>query len=76
MKNLIPLLFILFFLTCSPYPQLFTNEGNFAYKSKINRIIANSNLDALMGIKIISLNDGKILYELNSNKLYSVVQYI
>ena len=71
MKNLIPLLFILFFLTCSPYPQLFTNEGNFSYKSKINRIIANSNLDALMGIKIISLNDGKILYELNSNKLYT-----
>ena len=71
MKNIISILSILFSLTCSQYPVLFTNEGNFSYKSKINRIIADSNLDALMGIKIISLNDGRILYELNSNKLYT-----
>ena len=71
MKNIISILSILFFLTCSQYPVLFTNEGNFSYKSKINRILADSNLDALMGIKIISLNDGRILYELNSNKLYT-----
>ena len=60
-----------FFLSCSPHPPLFTNKGSFSFKTSINKIIAASSLDALMGIKIISLNDGKVLYELNSNKLYT-----
>jgi len=66
----ISLLVSIAFYSCSPHPTLLTNKGIPSVKGRINKLIADSDLDVSMGIKVISLEDDKILYELNSNKLF------
>ena len=58
------------FFSCAPHSTLMTNKGIPSIKSKINKLIAESDLDVSLGIKVISVEDDKTLYELNSNKLF------
>ena len=58
------------FFSCVPHSTLMTNKGIPSIKSKINKLIAESDLGVSIGIKVISVEDGKTLYELNSNKLF------
>ena len=58
------------FFSCAPHSTLMTNTGIPSIKSKINKLIAESDLDVSLGIKVISVEDDKTLYELNSNKLF------
>ena len=58
------------FFSCAPHSTLMTNIGIPSIKSKINKLIAESDLDVSLGIKVISVEDDKTLYELNSNKLF------
>ena len=67
---IINLCITLFFLSCSPNPYLLNNSGSLLLKGKINNLIIESGLDASMGIKIVSLNTGKSIYEFNSEKLF------
>ena len=67
MKYLLILCILLF--SCSTHPRLFSNEGSLILKKKINRLIVSSDLGATMGISIVSLKTGKLIYELNSEKL-------
>ena len=67
---IINLCITLFFLSCSPNPYLLNNSGSLFFKGKINNLIVESGLDASMGIKIVSLNTGKSIYEFNSEKLF------
>ena len=67
---IINLCITLFFLSCSPNPYLLNNSGSLLLKGKINNLIVESGLDASMGIKIVSLNTGKSIYEFNSEKLF------
>ncbi len=59
-----------FFFSCAPHSTLMTNKGIPSVKGKINKLIAESDLDVSLGIKVISVEDDKTLYELNSNKLF------
>ena len=58
------------FFSCAPHSSLLTNKGIPSFKGKINKLIAESDLDVSIGIKVISVEDDKTLYELNSNKLF------
>ncbi len=58
------------FFSCAPHSTIMTNTGIPSIKSKINKLIAESDLDVSLGIKVISVEDDKTLYELNSNKLF------
>ena len=58
------------FFSCAPHSTLMTNTGIPSIKSKINKLIAESDLDVSLGIKVIAVEDDKTLYELNSNKLF------
>ena len=62
------ILFVLL-VSCSTHPSLFSNEGSVILKKKINKLIVNSDLGAVMGISVVSLKTGKVIYELNSEKL-------
>ena len=63
---LIPYIFL---ISCSTHPRLFSNEGSLILRKKINKLIVNSELEATMGISVVSLKTGKTIYELNSEKL-------
>ena len=63
------LLFLIWCISCSPPEAIYDNSGSFTLKKNINELISSSGLDANMGIKIVSLETGKILYSLNSKKL-------
>ena len=67
---IINLIVLLWFFSCSLHPPTMTNNGTTSFKRKINKILTDSNLNASFGIKIISLKNNKILYEINSNKLF------
>jgi len=67
--NTICFLTTFYLLSCTPHPSLLTNQGVSSLKRTLNQIIIDSNQDFLIGVKIISLTNGKILYELNSKKL-------
>ena len=58
------------FFSCAPHSSLLTNKGIPSIKGKINKLIAESDLGVSIGIKVISVEDDKTLYELNSNKLF------
>lgn len=58
------------FFSCAPHSSLLTNKGIPSVKGKINKLIAESDLGVSIGIKVISIEDDKTLYELNSNKLF------
>ena len=62
------ILFVLL-VSCSTHPSLFSNEGSVILKKKINKLIVDSDLGAVMGISVVSLKTGKVIYELNSEKL-------
>jgi len=63
------LLFLIWYISCSPPKTIYDNSGSFTIKKNINELISLSGLDASMGIKIVSLETGKTLYSLNSKKL-------
>ena len=65
------LLFFMIFQSCIPKKVLYTNYGITSLKKPINKIINDSNVDVSLGIKIVSLKNGKTLYELNSEKLFT-----
>ncbi|MDI6767703.1 MAG: D-alanyl-D-alanine carboxypeptidase/D-alanyl-D-alanine-endopeptidase [Bacteroidota bacterium] len=72
-KYLLPFWF--FFTTCVAAYQisdsLITDNTPKSLKTQIDNILKDSLLDqCFFGIKIISLDDGRVLYELNSNKLF------
>ena len=67
-KHIAIVLFITF-LSCAPPRVLFNIKGNPTLIRKINTIIESAGIDINMGIKIVSLNDNKILYAYNSQKL-------
>jgi len=80
MKTISNLLFLFIGFSCAPSTILFDNPGIPVLKKEINTLIAKSNLDVNMSIKMSSLNSGKTLYALNShnrlmpasnNKLYT-----
>ena len=58
------------FFSCAPHSSLLTNKGIPSIKGKINKLIAESDLSVSIGIKVISVEDDRTLYELNSNKLF------
>ena len=58
------------FFSCTPHSSLLTNKGIPSIKGKINKLIAESDLSVSIGIKVISVENDKTLYELNSNKLF------
>ena len=67
-KHIAIVLFITF-LSCAAPRVLFNIKGNPTLIRKINTIIESAGIDINMGIKIVSLNDNKILYAYNSQKL-------
>lgn len=67
--------FWLIFTTCVAASQIsdskITDNKSKSLKAQIDSILKDSLLDhCFFGIKIISLDDGKVLYELNSSKLF------
>ena len=56
-------------LSCSPPRSLLYLDGDPGLVNKINKIIESSGIDLNMGIKIVSLENNKILYAYNSQKL-------
>jgi len=67
MKIIFSLLFFIGF-SCAPPKILFDNPGIPSLKKDINSLIAKSNLDVNMSLKMTSLKNGKTLYALNSHK--------
>ena len=61
---------LVWYISCAPPRSLLNNPGKLIFKSKINKLISSSGLDANMGIKIVSLSTGQTLYGLNSHKLF------
>ena len=61
---------LVWYISCAPPRSLLNNPGDLIFKSKINKLISSSGLDANMGIKIVSLSTGQTLYGLNSHKLF------
>lgn len=65
------LTYLFFFTRCIPIHPVVTETGQFKYVKEINRVIRDSGLKANMGIKVVSLQSGKTLYELNSERLFT-----
>ena len=61
---------LIWYISCAPPGSLLNNTGELMFKSKINKLISSSGIDANMGIKIVALSTGKTLYGLNSHKLF------
>lgn len=61
---------LLIFSSCAPPPVILNHHGNFSLKRQIDGLINTSGTNANMSIKINSLNSGKTLYSLNSEKLH------
>ena len=64
------LIFLLnIYISCTPPRSLYKMEGSTALIKKINKLIVDSGVDLSMSIQIVSLGDGKTLYDYNSQKL-------
>ena len=61
--------FIMIHISCTPPKSLYKMEGSPSLISKINKIIEESEVDLNMSIQIVSLDDNKIIYDYNSQKL-------
>ena len=62
-------IFITANISCTPPKSLYKMEGSSSLIKKINKIIEESEIDLNMSIQIISLDDNKIIYDYNSQKL-------
>ena len=68
-KNFIILLFSIFSYACVATGTFQKNYHKRKINNYITSLIENNNLNMTLGIKVISLEDGKSLYELNAEKL-------
>ena len=59
---------LFYFFSCAPPKALLDNPGQAKLKKTINALIVDSGLDVNMSIKVTSLNSGKTMYALNSQK--------
>jgi len=71
MNNYKYIFIIIFFVSCSQSPILYSSIGKFNLKKKILIIIDESKINTNIGIKAISLSSGETLFELNSNSLFN-----
>ena len=62
---------IVLLFNCTSTRELSINNVDKKLADKINSKIKNSGLTANMGIKVVSLRSGKIIYSLNSNHLFT-----
>ena len=62
---------IVFFISCTQSPIIYTSVGKLSLKKKISSIINESKINTNIGIKAISLTSGKTLFDLNSNSLFN-----
>ena len=62
-------IFITANISCTPPKSLYKMEGSSNLIKKINKIIEESEIDLNMSIQIISLDNNKIIYDYNSQKL-------
>ena len=71
-------IFITANISCTPPKSLYKMEGSSSLIKKINKIIEESEIDLNMSIQIISLDNNKIIYDYNSQKLlmchYEILQ--
>ena len=63
------ILLLNFYISCSPPRSLYRMEGSTALIKKINKLIVDSGVDLNMSIQIVSLDEDKMLYDYNSQKL-------
>lgn len=63
------IIFISIHISCTPPKSLYKMEGSPSLIKKINKIIEESEIDLNMSIQIISLDENKIIYDYNSQKL-------
>jgi D-alanyl-D-alanine carboxypeptidase/D-alanyl-D-alanine-endopeptidase (penicillin-binding protein 4) len=57
------------YISCTPPRSLYRMEGSTALIKKINKLIVDSGVDLNMSIQIVSLDEDKMLYDYNSQKL-------
>ena len=62
-------IFIMIHVSCAPPKSLYKMEGSPRLINKINKIIEESEIDLNMSIQVLSLDDNKIIYDYNSQKL-------
>jgi len=62
-------IFIMIHISCSPPKSLYKMEGSPSLINRINKIIEESEIDLNMSIQVLSLDDDKIIYDYNSQKL-------
>jgi D-alanyl-D-alanine carboxypeptidase/D-alanyl-D-alanine-endopeptidase (penicillin-binding protein 4) len=62
---------ILLVYNCTSPRELYVSSGNKKLSRMINNAIKNSNLTTNIGIEVVSLRSGKLLYSLNSNHLFT-----
>ena len=67
--KLIILIFLSISNSCSPPTHLYKIDGSRSLISRINRIIDDSDIDINIGIQVLSLDNNKIIYDYNSQKL-------
>ncbi len=67
--HILIIIFISINISCTPPKSLYNMEGSPSLISKINKIIEESEIDLNMSIQIMSLDDNKIIYDYNSQKL-------
>ncbi len=67
--HILIIIFISIYISCTPPKSLYNMEGSPSLISKINKIIEESEVDLNMSIQIVSLDDNKIIYDYNSQKL-------
>ena len=69
--NCIYIFLILILASCVNTPQLYRESGNYSVRSAIRHAIDQSGLSTNLGVKIVSLETQKILYELNARSLFN-----
>lgn len=70
-KIFLSVLTVLLIFNCTSTRELYIEGGNKKLARKINDAIKNSSLTTNMGIKVVSLRSGKVLYSLNSDHLFT-----
>ena len=63
------LIFLSIFNSCSPPKYLYKIDGSRSLIHRINKIISDSGIDINIGIQVLSLDNDKIIYDYNGQKL-------
>ncbi|MFH1853241.1 MAG: D-alanyl-D-alanine carboxypeptidase/D-alanyl-D-alanine-endopeptidase [Candidatus Neomarinimicrobiota bacterium] len=76
MKKLLPLIYtiltsILLFNGCSQSPAIYQAQGHPPLSRSIKKAIDKSGIAPNLGVKVVSLESGKTLYQLNSDHLFT-----